>query len=494
MGDIKGFMKYGRKAADMVDPAERTKHFDEHYIMPPEPDVETQASRCMDCGVPFCMSGCPLGNLIPDWNDFVYRGQWKEALDALHATNNFPEFTGRVCPAPCEHSCVLGINEPPVTIKLMEQTIVDYGFKHGLITPEPPKHRSGKTVAIVGSGPAGLACAQQLNRAGHTVTVFEKNDRAGGLMTYGVPDYKLRWPVIERRLSVLEAEGIRFRTSVTVGKDITWDDLQKQFDAVVLATGAETPRPPRADNWEIDGVHYAMEFLPQANRHAIGDQDIEALHPKKLRIDPKGKHVIVIGSGDTASDCIGNCLRLGAASVTNFDYHDEPPENRPENNPWPQWANVKMLSSSLQELLASGNTLAYNANAMRFVDENGTLTGIETMNADWSQGRPPKMTPGSEKTWPCDLALIALGYSGPVKAGLIADMGLELDRRGNVITDDANRMTSVDGVFAAGDCRRGQSLVVWGIAEGREVARCVDEYLTKGPSLLPSVRLEAFAY
>lgn len=494
MGDIKGFMKHGRKTADMVDPVERTKDFNEHYIMPPEPDVETQASRCMDCGVPFCMSGCPLGNLIPDWNDFVYRGQWKEALDALHATNNFPEFTGRVCPAPCEHSCVLGINEPAVTIKLMEQTIVDYGFAHGLITPEPPQSRTGKHVAIIGSGPAGLACAQQLNRVGHTVTIFEKNDRPGGLMTYGVPDYKLRWQTVERRVGLLEAEGVRFRTSVDVGKDVTWDDLKEQFDAVVLAIGAEHPRPPKADNHEIDGVHYAMEFLPQANRHAIGDQDVEALHPQQRRIDPKGKHVIVIGSGDTASDCIGNCLRLGAASVTNFDYHDEPPEERPSNNPWPQWAKVKILSSSLQELLASGNTLAYKANAMRFLDENGTLTGIETMDADWSQGRPPKMTPGSEKTWPCDLALIALGYSGPVRGGIIDQMSLDLDQRGNVVTDDANRMSSVDGVFAAGDCRRGQSLIVWAIAEGREVARHVDEYLTGSSSTLPEVRISEFAY
>ena len=348
-------------------------------------------------------------------------------------------------------------------------------------------------MAIIGAGPAGMAAAQQLNRAGHSVTIYERSDRAGGLMTYGVPDYKLRFRIIERRVKLLEEEGISFRYGVNVGVDVTWTELRSQFDAVVLCIGAEAPRDVKVEGRELDGIHYAMEFLPQANRYANGDEDLAALHPQGKRIDPRGKNVLVIGGGDTASDCIGNCLRMGAAKVANINYHDQKGGNRPEGNPWPQWADLQYWSSSHREMLALGGQMVFSHNTNRFVGEDGKVTGLELVQVDWSQGRPPKPVPGSEQVLPADLILLAIGFSGAIRDGLVEQLGCELTDRDRLKTDD-QCMTSVPGVFAAGDCARGASLIVWAIAEGREVARCVDEYLTKEDSLLPKVRLAEFSF
>lgn len=492
MGDPRGFIKHGRRDKTIRPVNERLQHHDEHYDYPSEEKVKTQASRCMDCGVPFCMAGCPLGNLIPEWNDLVYRSQWKHALKALHATNNFPEFTGRVCPAPCETSCVLGINEPAVTIKLHEVSIIDKGFEEGWIVPRPPVHRSDKTVAIVGSGPAGLACAQQLNRAGHRLTVFERADRAGGLLMYGIPHYKLRKEQVQRRIDLLEAEGIEFRYSCEVGKDVTFDEIRSDYDAVVIASGAEEPRDLPVDGRDLEGIHFAMDFLPQQNRANWGDSDISALHPKKQVISAKGKKVIVIGGGDTGSDCIGTSMRQGATSVVNFELLGQPPVERSESNPWPQWSRIRRISSSVEEMQVLGGDVHYELMTTRFVGRGRKVVGLETVKVDWSNGRPEKID-GSEKLWKCDLVLLAMGFLGP-RSPMIEQSGCETDQRSNIKTDPQTRMSSVDGVFAAGDCRRGQSLVVWAISEGREVARCVDEYLTGSQSLLPSVRLETFRY
>ena len=493
MGDPKGFMIHTRRAPKYLPATLRLKNHDEHIEVMPDEAVRTQASRCMDCGVPFCMSGCPLGNLIPDWNDLVYRGRWKEALAALHATNNFPEFTGRVCPAPCENSCVLGINELPVTIKLHEVSIVDKGFAEGWIKPEKPKTRSGKKVAVIGGGPAGLACAQQLNRAGHLVTVFEKNDRAGGLLMYGIPHYKLRKEKVQRRIDLLAAEGVEFRFNATVGTTVQWSEIRSAFDAVVISTGAEAPRDLPAPGRELDGVHYAMEFLPQSNRANWGDADVAALHPDKKKISAAGKKVIVIGGGDTGSDCIGTSLRQGATSVINFELMPASPEQRLKNNPWPQWARIKRISSSVEEMTESGGDVTFSVATKQFHGKDGKVIGLTTIELDWSSGKPVEK-PGTEKHWDCDLVLLAMGFLGPRKNGLLEQSAVVLDERSNVKTDPKTRMTSVDGVFAAGDARRGQSLIVWAIAEGREVARCVDTYLAKQESLLPAVRIEAFAY
>jgi NAD(P)H-dependent glutamate synthase small subunit len=493
MGDPTGFMKHTRQAAKYLPAEQRLANHEEHIETLPEAAITTQASRCMDCGVPFCMSGCPLGNLIPEWNDLVFKGRWKEALKVLHATNNFPEFTGRVCPAPCENSCVLGITDPPVTIKLHEVSIVDKGFEMGWIRPEPPQVRSGKTVGVIGGGPAGLACAQQLNRAGHKVTVYEKADRAGGLLMYGIPHYKLRKEKVQRRIDLLAAEGIAFVYGVEVGKDLAWSDLRGRHDAVVICTGAEAPRDLNIPGRELAGVHVAMEYLPQSNRANWGDADVAALHPTKQKIWATGKKVIVIGGGDTGSDCIGTSLRQGAVHVDNFELMPAPADNRPAGNPWPQWARIKRVSSSVDEMQVRGGAVHYSITTKRFLGQNGRLTGLVTAELDWSSGKPVEK-PGTEKEWTCDLALLAMGFLGPRKAGLLEQAGVALDERGNIKTDAATRKTSVAGVFAAGDARRGQSLIVWAISEGREVARCVDEHLTKQVSLLPQVRLEAFAY
>ncbi len=492
MGDPKGFMKHQRQAPHYLPAEERLKNHEEHIEVLPEETVKIQASRCMDCGVPFCMSGCPLGNLIPEWNDLAFKGRWQEALKALHATNNFPEFTGRVCPAPCENSCVLGVTDPPVTIKLHEVSIVDKGFAAGWIKPEKPLLSTGKKVAIVGGGPAGLACAQQLNRAGHAVTVFEKSDRFGGLLMYGIPHYKLRKEKVQRRVDLLAAEGISLRPNVNVGVDVTWDSLKKDFDAVVIATGAEAPRDLKVPGRELDGVHYAMEFLPQSNRANWNDPDVAALHPLKKKIWAAGKKVIVIGGGDTGSDCIGTSLRQGAVSVVNFELMPEPPAERGKGNPWPQYARIKRISSSVEEMTERGGAVHYSIATKSFSGKDGKVTGLTTIQLDWSTGKPVEIA-GSERTWEADLVLLAMGFLGPRKEGFLAQTGCQLDERGNVKTD-ARRMSSVDGLFAAGDARRGQSLIVWAISEGREVARSVDEWLMKKPSLLPAVRLEAFAY
>jgi NAD(P)H-dependent glutamate synthase small subunit len=493
MGDPKGFMKNTRQAPKYLPVDQRLVNHEEHIEELSEEQVKTQASRCMDCGVPFCMTGCPLGNLIPEWNDMVFRGRWQEALAALHATNNFPEFTGRVCPAPCENSCVLGINEPPVTIKLHEVSIVDKGFAMGWIKPEPPSVRSGKKVAVIGGGPAGLACAQQLNRAGHQVTVFEKADRAGGLLMYGIPHYKLRKEKVQRRIDVLAAEGIEFRYNTTVGETIPWEQVKGAYDAVVISTGAEAPRDLPVPGRDLDGIHFAMEFLPQSNRANWGDADIAALHPKKQKIWAKGKKVIVIGGGDTGSDCIGTSLRQGATSVINFELMPCPPDARTKGNPWPQWARIKRISSSVEEMTAKGGDVHYSLATKQFSGKDGKVTGLTTVELDWTSGKPVEKA-GTEKNWDCDLVLLAMGFLGPRKNGLLEQVGCALDERSNVKTDPNTRMSSVPGVFAAGDARRGQSLIVWAIAEGREVARCVDEYLMKQDSLLPKVRIEAFAY
>jgi len=492
MGDPRGFIKHGRRDKTLQPVNARLQHHDEHYNYPSEEKVKTQASRCMDCGVPFCMSGCPLGNLIPEWNDLVYKGKWKEALRALHATNNFPEFTGRVCPAPCETACVLGINEPAVTIKLHEVSIIDKGFEEGWIVPQPPEQRSGKTVAIIGSGPAGLACAQQLNRAGHLVTVIEKTDRAGGLLMYGIPHYKLRKEKVQRRVDQLAAEGITFRYSCEVGRDVSFAEIQSSFDAVVIATGAEEPRDLPVEGRDLGGIHFAMEFLPQQNRANWGDPDVAALHPRKQAISAKGKKVIVIGGGDTGSDCIGTSMRQGATSVVNFELLERPPADRQVDNPWPQWSRVMRVSTSVEEMQVMGGDVFYEIMTTRFIGRDKSVSGLETVKVQWVNGRPEPV-PGSEQIWKCDLVLLAMGYLGP-RSALLKECGCELDLRSNIKTDPKTRMSSVDGVFAAGDCRRGQSLVVWAISEGREVARCVDEYLTGVQSPLPKVRLEPFKY
>src|SRR5210317_551992 len=448
MGDPRGFIKHGRRDKTLQAVDSRLQHHNEHYNYPSEEKVKTQASRCMDCGVPFCMTGCPLGNLIPECNDLVYRGKWEQALQALHATNNFPEFTGRVCPAPCETSCVLGINEPAVTIKLHEVSIIDKGFEEGWIVPQQPALRSDKTVAIIGAGPAGLVCAQQLNRAGHNVTVIEKTDRAGGLVMYGIPHYKLRKEKVQRRIDLLEAEGIKFRYTCEVAKDVPFDEIKADFDAVVIATGAEEPRDLPVEGRELSGIHFAMEFLPQQNRANWGDSNIAALHPKQQLISAKGKKVIVIGGGDTGSDCIGTAMRQGAARVVNFELLEQPPEQRDFDNPWPQWSRIMRVSTSVEEMRVMGGDVFYEIMTTR--------------------------------------------YLGP-RTELLKQIGCDTDLRSNIKTDPKTRMSSVDGVFAAGDCRRGQSLVVWAISEGREIARCVDEYLTGAESLLTKVRLEPFA-
>jgi glutamate synthase (NADPH/NADH) small chain len=443
-------------------PAERVRDWNEIYLPFPEEQLRRQASRCMDCGVPFCHNGCPLTNLIPDWNEMVRDGKWREAVRMLHATNNFPEFTGRICPAPCEAACVLGITAPAVTIKQIEKTIIDRAFEEGFVHPEPPSRLTGKRVAVIGSGPAGLAAAQQLARAGHSVMVFEKADRIGGLLRYGIPSFKMEKRLIDRRLEQMRAEGVEFRTGVHVGVDVRAEELRASHDAVLLAGGAEQPRDLRVPGRELAGIHFAMEFLPQQNRRGEGD-DVPG------QILATGKHVVIIGGGDTGADCLGTCHRQGALSVTQFELLPRPPEERSPSTPWPLWP-MQLRSESAHE---EGGRRDWSVSTVGFTgDETGRVRQLQAVRVD-AKLNP---APGTEFSLEASLVLLAMGFTGPVKRGLVEELGVELDARGNVATD-GNHMSSVAGVFAAGDMRRGQSLVVWAIAEGRRAAAGIDRYL-----------------
>ena len=466
MGKTTGFMDYSRELAPRRPVLERVNDWFEIYQDFPEEELRKQGARCMDCGVPFCQTGCPVSNLIPDWNDHVYRGNWKEASRQLHATNNFPEFTGRICPAPCEASCVLGITEPAVTIKQNEKNIVERGFLEGWIHPVLPKHRSGKSVAIVGSGPAGLAAAQQLCRAGHAVTVYEKADRIGGLLRYGIPEFKLEKHIIDRRLKQMTAEGVKFVTNAHVGGNIAVGDLRRDFDAIVLAGGSEQPRELKIPGRELKGIHFAMEFLPQQNKRCHGDALDHATD-----ILATGKRVVIIGGGDTGADCLGTCHRQKPISVHQFEIMPKPPEERSPQTPWPLWPMQLRVEGAHEE----GGIRDWSLATTGFTgDEDGNVKQLHAVRV----GPPPKFEAiaGTEFTMDADLVLIAMGFLGPVRNGMIEQLGVQLDNRGNVSTDQ-NYMSSVPGVFAAGDMRRGQSLVVWAISEGRKAAAYVDQYL-----------------
>ena len=469
MGKATGFLEYQRELPGRRPPSERIRDWFEIYQPFPEENLRRQGARCMDCGVPFCHSGCPLNNLIPDWNDLVYRDKWREAARQLHSTNNFPEFTGRICPAPCEASCVLGIVEPPVTIKQIEKAIADRGFADGAINPEPAAAPSGKSVAVIGSGPAGLAAAQQLARAGHGVTVFEKNDRIGGLLRYGIPNFKMEKHLIDRRLEQMRAEGVTFRVNAHVGAGVPVEDLRRQFDAVLLAGGAEQPRDLPVLGRELKGIHFAMEFLPQQNRRNEGDTV-----PEDQAILATGKRVVIVGGGDTGADCLGTSHRQGALTVTQFELLPKPPDERSPLTPWPLWPLQLRTESAHEE----GGVRDWSVMTERFTgDAQGRVTQLHAVRV----GPAPKFErmAGTEFTLDADLVLLAMGFLGPVKNGLIEQLGVALDARGNVQAGE-DHMTSVDGVFAAGDMRRGQSLVVWAIAEGRRAAAGIDGYLRRG--------------
>ncbi len=482
MGKATGFKEYQRQAEPYRDPGSRLKDFDEIYTPHDLQHLSTQGARCMDCGVPFCQSatGCPVDNLIPEWNDLVYNGRWQDALERLHKTNNFPEFTGRVCPAPCEGSCCLGIIEPAVTIKNIEQAIVDRGFDEGWIRPQPPIDRTGRKVAVIGSGPAGLAAAAELNKAGHSVTVYERADRFGGLLMYGIPNMKLDKKIVERRIDLLKDEGVEFIANADIGRTIEFDIVRNDHDAVLLATGATKPRDLPVKGRSLEGVHFAMDFLT-ANTRSLLDSNLE----DGQYISAKDKHVIVIGGGDTGTDCIGTALRHGCASVVNFELMPKAPEQRAETNPWPEWPLIFRVDYGHEEARAvqGEDPRHYCLLTKEFVDDgHGRLGAIRTVEVDWAQDEHGKwkMTekPGTEKTWKADLALLALGFLGP-EHYLSEASNIELDERSNYQAAYGDYATSVDGVFAAGDCRRGQSLVVWGINEGREAAQAIDRYLSR---------------
>lgn len=480
MGKPTGFKEYPRKLPKRRPVAERIGDFKEIYRPFPRKELNRQAARCMDCGVPTCIAGCPLGNLIPEWNDAVYRGLWQEAVGRLHATNNFPEFTGRLCPAPCEEACVLAINAPAVTIEQIEKEIIEHAFKQGWSRPVPPKRRTGKTVAVIGSGPSGLACAAQLNRAAHQVTVFERQDRIGGLLRYGIPDFKMDKAVLDRRLDIMEQEGIYFQTNTHVGVDMDAAGLEA-FDAVVLCIGATVPRDLPLPGRQLQGIHFAMDFLTRQNRIVAGDEPAAA---GAARISATGKRVVVIGGGDTGSDCIGTCIRQQARSVTNFEATAQPPAGRPSHQPWPYYPARLRTSSSQEE----GCERHWGILTKKFVGTGGHVEQLITVDNRMvpQPGGPPKIEelPNTTRQWPADLVLIAIGYSGPEPDTVAARLGLAMDGRGVIAAND-QFMTSKPGIFAAGDARRGQSLIVWAISEGREAARAVDLYLM-GATRLPA--------
>jgi glutamate synthase (NADPH/NADH) small chain len=479
MGKPTGFLEYPRRDRTYAPASDRMTHYDEFVIALSEEDLNQQGARCMDCGIPFCHNGCPVNNIIPEWNDLVYKNQWRRALETLQSTNNFPEFTGRICPAPCEAACTLNIDEAPVTIKTIECAIVDRGWEEGWIVPQIPKHKSGKRVAVVGSGPSGLACSQQLARAGHKVTLFEKNDRIGGLMRYGIPDFKLSKQLIDRRIGQMRAEGVEFRPSRNIGVDIPVSKLMEEYDAVVLAGGSEKPRDLPVPGRDLEGVYYAMDFLRQSNKRVAGDEI-----PEEQAILTTDKHVIVIGGGDTGSDCIGTSNRQGALSVTQLEILPQPPEQENKDVTWPNWPN-KMRTSSSQE---EGCERMWSVGTKELIGKNGQVKAIRCIKVDWNQDEAGNWAmsevEGSEFELPADRVFLAMGFVHPVHEGMLEQLGVERDPRGNVQANTDDYRTSIDKVFAAGDMRRGQSLVVWAIREGRQCARAVDEYLM-GASNLP---------
>ena len=476
MGKETGFLELDRQDRTYADPKERLTHYKEFVIPQPEPALKAQASRCMNCGIPYCHNGCPVNNIIPDWNHLVYEGDWQNALEVLHSTNNFPEFTGRICPAPCEASCTLNIVDQPVTIKSIECAIIDKGWENGWVHPQVAAKRTGKSIAVVGSGPAGMAAAQQLARAGHSVTVFEKNDRAGGLLRYGIPDFKMEKHLINRRLVQMEGEGVQFRTSTEVGVHVSIESLKENFDAIVLSGGSEAPRRLEIPGAELPGVRPAMEFLTQQNKRVAGDDELRAA--PRGTLSATGKHVIVIGGGDTGSDCVGTSNRQGAASVTQLEIMPKPPEKEDKALTWPDWPLKLRTSSSHEEGVARD----WSVLTKRVVGEND-VTGLECVKVEWVDGRMQEVA-GSEFVLKADLILLAMGFVGPRKQGLLDQAGVELDARGNVAANVIDYRTSDPQIFACGDMRRGQSLVVWAIREGRQAARAVDEALM-GVSELP---------
>jgi glutamate synthase (NADPH/NADH) small chain len=482
MGRPTGFLEIERRDRPYDKPDIRSRSWKEFVRPLGEPETRKQAARCMDCGIPFCHEGCPVNNLIPDWNNLVYRDQWQAALRVLHSTNNFPEFTGRICPAPCEAACTLNIDDNPVTIKTIECAIVDRGWREGWIEPVVPARQTGKRVAVVGSGPAGLACAQQLARAGHAVTLFEKSDRIGGLLRYGIPDFKMEKWLIDRRVDQMKAEGVIFRTEFEIGVDVDIRALVEKFDAVAMTGGAEAPRDLEVPGRGLDGIHFAMDFLPQQNKRCAGDSEGRAAPHGTIMA--AGKHVVVIGGGDTGSDCIGTSVRQGAASVTQLEILSKPPERENKALTWPDWP-LKLRTSSSQE---EGCERDWSVLTKRATGEDGRVTGLDCVRVDWAKGPDGRlvMQEISDTTFnlKADLVLLAMGFLGPCRPGMIEQSGVELDPRGNVRANTIDYRTSVPKLFAAGDMRRGQSLVVWAIREGRQCARAIDEFLM-GASLLP---------